>query len=414
MRSSVYCRLRVVAAEAPRVHLPGVEARQALDDPLRDELAHAAGARQPVRAEPGGDPEAAHVGRAEDELAVRGEGLRPVDEPDDLCVLEVGDAHDRVLHQLLEAVPVLFEQLAVEVRGDAVETPRRGLALVAAHDQPARLAAEVDEERGVAHGRQVERQAGRTRDQVLVRHRDDRDGDARHGADLRREHAARVDDDLRGDRALVGLDTGHAAALDADSGHARVGMELGPVAPGALGERERQLAGVDVAVGRYVRGAEHALRGHRREQPLRILGGDQLDRQPERPRPPGLALELLHALLRRRQPERADLVPAGLQADLLLQGAVEIDRGDHHLREAQRAAELADEARGVEGRAAGQVGSLDQDDVVPAEPGEPVEDGRAADSAADDDRARSVLHCSNSRKAGSAAVRSSRAKCSFA
>ncbi len=327
---------------------------------------------------------------------------------------QVGDPHDRVLHQLLEAVPVLFEQLAVEIRRDAVETPRRGVALVPAHDQPARLAAEVDEERGVAHGRQVERQAGRTCDQVLVRHRHDRHGDARHGADLGREHAARVDDDLGGDRALVGLDTGHAAALDADSGHARVGMELRPVAPGALGERERQLAGVDVAVGRDVRGTEHALRGQRREQPLGVLGGDQLDRQPERPRPAGLALELLHPLLRRSQPQRADLVPAGLQADLLLQGAVEVDRGDHHLREAERATELADEARGVEGRAAGQVGSLDQDDVVPAEPGEPVEDGRAADSAADDDRTGSVLHCSNSRKAGSAAVRSSLAKCSFA
>ena len=247
-----------------------------------------------------------------------------------------------------------------------------------------------------------------------MRHRDDRDGDAGHGADLGGEHAARVDDDLGGDRALVGLDTRHAAALDADSGHARVGMELGAVPPSALGERERQLAGVDVAVGRDVRGAEHAFRGDRRKQPLRLLGGDQLDRQPERPRPSGLSLELLHPLLRRRQPERADLVPAGLQTDLLLQGAVEIDRGDHHLREAERAAELADEACGVEGRAAGQIGSLDQDDVVPAEPGEPVEDGRAADSAADDDRSGPVLHCSNSRNAGSAAVRSRRAKCSSA
>ncbi len=71
-------------AEAPRVHVPDVERRRALDDPLGDELAHPAGSGEPVRAEAGGDPEAAHVGRPEDELAVRREGLRPVDELHDL------------------------------------------------------------------------------------------------------------------------------------------------------------------------------------------------------------------------------------------------------------------------------------------------------------------------------------------
>src|SRR5215210_5586050 len=43
----------VVAAEAARVHLPDVEARDAFDDPLGDELPHSAGAGEPVRAEPG-------------------------------------------------------------------------------------------------------------------------------------------------------------------------------------------------------------------------------------------------------------------------------------------------------------------------------------------------------------------------
>src|SRR5262249_22559537 len=65
----------VVAAEAARVHLPRVEARDALDDPLGDELAHSARACETVRAEAGGDPEAAHGARPEDELAVRRERL---------------------------------------------------------------------------------------------------------------------------------------------------------------------------------------------------------------------------------------------------------------------------------------------------------------------------------------------------
>ena len=57
----------------------------------------------------------------------------------------------------------------------------------------------------------------------------------------------------------------------------------------------------------------------------------------------------------------------------------------HHPGQAERAAELADEPGRVEGRAARQVGALDEHDVGPAEPGQPVEDRAAADTAADHD-----------------------------
>jgi len=203
-----------------------------------------------VSAESGRDPEAAHVGRPEDELAVRRERLRAVHEPDDLHVAERRHPDERVLHQLLETRPVLLEEATVEVGGDAVEAPRRGMPLVAAHDEPARLAAEVDEEGGVAHRRHVERDAGRPGDQVLMRHRDDRDDDACERADLAGEHPARVYDELRLDLPLVGLDAGDAVPLDADAGQARAGGDLGAAAARALREREGELARVDVAVGR--------------------------------------------------------------------------------------------------------------------------------------------------------------------
>src|SRR4029078_11323032 len=73
--------------EAARVHVPHVERRRALDDPLGDEPARAARAGEPVRTDPRGDPEAADVARAEDELAVRRERLGPVDEPHDAHLL---------------------------------------------------------------------------------------------------------------------------------------------------------------------------------------------------------------------------------------------------------------------------------------------------------------------------------------
>ena len=390
--------VRVLGAEAARVHLPHVERGDALHEPLRDELAHAAGAGEAVRAEAGGHPEPAHGCRPEDELAVGGERLRAVDEPNHLRVGELRNAHDGVLHQLLEARPVLVEQPAVEVGRNAVEPPGRRMALVAAHDEAAGLASEVDEQRGIAHRRDVERHAVRLRDQVLVRHRDDRHRHARQAADLAGEHAARVDDDVGLDRAGVGLDARHAPALDADCRDPRRRENLGATAAGAFRKRERQLARIDVAVGGQVGGAEHAVLGHRRKELPRALGGDELERQPERLRPAGLASQLLHPLFRRREPQRPDLVPAGVETDLLAERPVEVDRGHHHLREAQRAAQLADEPRRVERRAARQVGALDEHDVVPAQPRQPVEDRAATDAAADDDGPRASSHPSASRK----------------
>ena len=46
----------------------------------------------------------------------------------------------------------------------------------------------------------------------------------------------------------------------------------------------------------------------------------------------------------------------------------------------------------MERRAARQVGALEEHDVVPAELRQPVEDGAAADAAADDDDLGPVLH----------------------
>ena len=217
---------------------------------------------------------------------------------------------------------------------------------------------------------------------------DERHVDAGHPPDLRRVHAAGVDHELGLDRALVGHDLPHPAVLDLDAGDSRVLADLGASPSRPLDQGEGELAGVDVAVGREKRRSEHALGAHRWKHPLRVRRRDELEGQAERLRPRGLARELLHALLAGGEAQRTDLVPARLQADLFLQRSIEVDRVHHHPGQAERAAELADQTRGVKGGAAGEAGALDQDDIRPAEAREPVEDGRAADTAADDDGAR--------------------------
>ncbi len=257
-----------------------------------------------------------------------------------------------------------------------------------------------------------------------MRERHDRHAHAGHPPDLGGEHAAGVDDDLGLDRPPLGLHAAHppraaAALLDVDRGHARVREHAAAALARAVGERRRQLRGVEVAVGRQVGAAADAVGAHQREQLLGLLRRDELQRQAERLRPRDLAQHLLFALRRARQPDAAALDPAAVER------AVQLDRVDHHPRQRDARAQLPDEAGRVERRAARQLVAVEQHDVALAELREVVRDRRAADAAADDhdararrqlarpdhQRATAASHSSNSRRA---TVSRRRAKCSRA
>ena len=102
-----------------------------------------------------------------------------------------------------------------------------------------------------------------------------------------------------------------------------------------------------------------------------------------------LAAELGPAILVAGEPEAAGLAPAGGEPGLGFEPLVEIDRVAEHLRDRGRGAELADEAGGMPGRAAGELAALDEHDVGLVVAGEMI-GGRAADDAAADDDDRGV------------------------
>jgi len=292
----------VLAAEPANVHLPQVELRLALDDPVGDLPADATGAGDPVGAQPGRDEEAANLRFAEDELVIRGERLRPVDHPAHPSVGDRGHPPDGPGHDLLEPRQVGREQLAVEVRRDAVQRPGSRVPLVAAHTEPADFLAEIDEVVGIP-------QLGHARidafdglgEEVLVRQRDDRDRHVRESADLRSEHPAGVDHDVGRDRlpavAALDLDAGHPPALGRDCDDAGVRADLGATLARPGSQRLRQAGGIEPAVGRQPDGPEDAARRHQREAAACLRGGDQLQGQTERPRPADLPLELLQPSL---------------------------------------------------------------------------------------------------------------------
>ena len=67
---------------------------------------------------------------------------------------------------------------------------------------------------------------------------------------------------------------------------------------------------------------------------------------------------------RRRDVQRSALRPAGREAGLLLERRIELDAVAAHARRVARRARLADEPRGVPGRAAGEPALLEQHDVA--------------------------------------------------
>ena len=302
-------------------------------------------------------------------------------------------------------------RIAVEVGRDRVEAvgaqrPRRAVALVAAHDQAAALLAVVDEQVGVAQRGQVAvvAVAEGLGDEVLVREGHDRDAHAGHAPDLGGEHAAGVDDHLGLDRPPLGLHAAHAPRLHVDRRHARVRVDPAAALARALGQRVGQLRGVQVAVGGQVGGRAHAVGRHEREERRRLVGGQQLEREPEGPRPADLAVQLLLALGRAGQAQAAALDPPAR----LAQAPVELDRVHHHPRQRHAAAQLADEPGRVEGRAAGQLGAVDEHDVALAELCEVVGDRRPPHPAADDDDARALGKLTRSRQAPATPPRADR------
>ena len=109
-----------------------------------------------------------------------------------------------------------------------------------------------------------------------MRHRNDRDVHAREPADLVGVDASRVHDDLALDAALVCLDCLHAAVGEVDAAYPRLGEDRGAALTGSLGERQGELARVEVTVGGKQGRAVHALGRHRREELLGLLGRDEM------------------------------------------------------------------------------------------------------------------------------------------
>ncbi len=141
----------MVPAEAADIDRPQIIRRLALGHPFGEHHAGAAPGSNTESIEASPDIDAAHLGRlSENEIPVRGEALRPVDELFDAGSLHGGNAADRKLEQRLEMVEIVFQKLELEVLRQPLDCPGLGVGLVAAHHQPADLFLPIGETVGIA------------------------------------------------------------------------------------------------------------------------------------------------------------------------------------------------------------------------------------------------------------------------
>ncbi len=191
--------------EPAHVDVPQVERGVALDDPLGDEPARAAGVRDSRRVESCADEESRELRRfAEDEVAVEREALGSVEQKLDLGRLEARRPVDRVAHQDFEMVPVLGQQLEFESFGNRVDVPRLGLRLEPAHHDAADFLLVVEIAVRIAYDGHVGRDAGdRLRDQVEMLGGVERNRDAGKAAECARPLPRAIDERLARDRPFA-------------------------------------------------------------------------------------------------------------------------------------------------------------------------------------------------------------------
>ncbi len=222
-------------------------------------------------------------------------------------------------------------------------------------------------------------------DEIVVLGRLVRDADAVEGAELSGPHAGAIDHELRLDVALRGGHAGGTAVLGGDARDRHALDDLHALLARALGQGHGGVHGIDAPVLRQIEARLDVVHPGQGEELLDLVGADLLDvvaAHPVEGRDPAI---LLHAVRVRGQLDEAQGLEAGAEPGLRLEAPVEIARVHAHLDRGLRGrAEGGHQTRRVPGGAAGQLVTLEQDHVLPAEMTQVV-GHRTPDDAATDD-----------------------------
>ena len=203
----------------------------------------------------------------------------------------------------------------------------------------------------------------RFRDDVEVFRRVQRHGGPSFRAKFMRPHASAIHDDVGLDVTEGPSNADGLAVFDHDPVDLGVFDDPRAAAPRAFRQRLCGVNRVGLAVFGQMHRAQEIARVEERPERESAFRADNIDLQPKRTRHGGAALQLLHAAVACGDGERTDLPKARRLACHRFKRCVEVGRILREPRQIAGGAKLANQSRGVPRRSAGELLSLEKQDV---------------------------------------------------
>ena len=337
-------RVPVCAAKTADVHGPEIEGRRPLGDPFGKRHSGPAARGNPERVEACTDKEPRLFRRlAEDEIAIGREALGAIDQLLDTCRLQGGHTRQGAFHHRREMVEIAVEQLEGKRVGRAVDCPGDRVGLVAAHNEAADLFLPVGQPIGVAQCWQVRGHTDGLGDHVLVLDRDQRDIHTDGRGKRARPEPGTADNALAGDGPAHALYPGDAPLVQNNARDGRVFKQHCPLRPRALGQRQRNIGRIGLAVCRQKGCTDNIGDIHQGPEVLRLLRGKQMHVQTEGMGRGGLAFDFLPPLIVAGEAQAPIHLPACSLPGFGFQAFVEIDGMAQQLGDIGRGSQLPDQ-----------------------------------------------------------------------
>ena len=298
-----------------------------------------------------------------------------------------------VVPEDLEVLPVGFEQAEMVIVGDGVVAPGFGRGLEPSHeDGPLFLGvtSEIYLLVRVPQRRYVLWNAHLVGHQPHVLRRVQGNVDPRAQSKLPRPHPRRAHDDLALDVPTVRRDPRYRAVLAVHAGNLHVFYDACATDLRPPRDRQRRAGRDRVAVLRDVCSSLEVVRPHERPHRTGVLSRDLVNldavASAERQDP----LELVHAVVRRRDRQASRRAESSRDSGLLVQGGIELRAHTVDVDHRPRGTELCNQSRGVPGRAARDRLAFQYHHVAPPQLRQVVRDAAPHDAPADDDHSRPV------------------------
>ncbi|TME56032.1 MAG: hypothetical protein E6I60_04805 [Chloroflexi bacterium] len=357
-------------------------------DQLGQRFPDPTGAAEPVQGQPGRHEQATDAWhRPQQRIGVGGHGIRMADEFHDPRLADEGKPPCRALEERLEPVLVGSDGGPGVLPGNAVDPSGVGVQLVAAQHDASGLGLPIDEVVRVAKAGHVVRELGapdRLQRGVLVIDRCGHDNGSGHGGDLWRPDAARDHHHLGLDPARLRLHRVHRSRPgQLDPRHPGIRQHLHSELTRGLGQRKGRRMRIDGPVPRQPDRPEQRIPADGGHQLRGVLARNQLDIQSDRPGAAHAPLLLQQLLATGGEAQAAHRVEDA-------QPAVKLDAVAAESHHRGGGIELGDQSCRMTGRAAGQVGFLQQHRVPPSSLRQVVGNARAGDPAPNHDGARTA------------------------